>query len=95
VPLGLAAAVGWREALRRERAWVLAALVLLGALALKVAGLLPNWPLLMLVATAAVLAVRRFLPTRWDPLVHACPYLFLVLLDLASLFLFVIPQLAV
>jgi hypothetical protein len=63
-------------------------------LALKLTGLLPNWPLLMLVATAAALVVRRFLPARWDSLVHACPYLLLVLLDLASLFLFVIPQLA-
>ena len=94
VPLGPVAALGWREALRREHAWALVALILFGALALKVAGLLPNWPLLMLAATAAALAVRRFLPTRWDPLVHACPYLFLVLLDLASLFLFIIPQLA-
>jgi hypothetical protein len=48
----------------------------------------------MLVVTAAALVVRRFLPARWDPLVHVCPYLFLVLLDLASLFLFVLPQLA-
>jgi hypothetical protein len=94
VPLGLVAALGWREALRRKRAWALAALILFGALALKVAGLLPNWPLLMLVAAAAALVVRRFLPARWDPLIHACPYLLLILLDLASLFLFIIPQLA-
>jgi len=94
MPLGLAAALGWREALRRERAWALVALILLCALALKVAGLLPNWTLLMLAATAAALAVRRFSPARWDPLIHACPYLFLALLDLTSLFLFVVPQLA-
>ena len=73
---------------------------LAGAAGLLLAGLLltgslPRWPLLMLVLTAAALAVRRFLPTRLDPFIHACPYALLILVDLASLFLFVVPQLTV
>jgi len=95
VPIGLAAALGWREALRRERAWPLAAALLVGAAALRLAGLLPNWHLLMLVATAVALAVRRYLPRRLDPFIQACPYLLLILLDLASLFFFILPQLTV
>jgi 4-amino-4-deoxy-L-arabinose transferase-like glycosyltransferase len=94
VPISLAVALGWREALRRERAWPLATVVLAGAVVLKLAGLLPNWPLVMLMATAAVLAVRRFLPPKLDPFVHACPYVLLILLDLVSLTLFIVPQLA-
>jgi hypothetical protein len=40
------------------------------------------------------LVVRRWLPARWEPAVQACPYLFLALLGLVSLFFFVVPQLA-
>jgi len=93
VPIGMGFALGWREALRRERAWLMAVTLLVGAALLRLAGWLPNWPLLMLLATAAALAVRRFLPPRWTPLVQAVPYLALVLLALASLFLFIVPQL--
>jgi len=93
VPLSLAVVLGWREVLRRERAWLMAGLLLGGAAVLKLAGLLPNWPLLMLVAAAAALAVRRFVPSRCTPWVQATPYLVLVLADVASLFLFVVPQL--
>ena len=94
VPIGLGFALGWREALRRERAWLVAALLLIGAVLLRLAGWLPNWPLLMLLATVAALLVRRFLLPSWTPLIQAVPYLALVLLDLASLFLFIVPQLA-
>jgi hypothetical protein len=94
VPIGLAVALGWREALRREQAWPLAAVLVVGAVVLRLAGLIPNWPLLMLVATAVALAVRRFLPHQLDPFVQVCPYLLLILLDLASLFFFIVPQLA-
>jgi 4-amino-4-deoxy-L-arabinose transferase-like glycosyltransferase len=93
VPLSLAMALGWREALRHQRAWPLVAVLLVGAVALRLAGWLPNWPLLMLVTAAVALAVRRFLPRRLDPFVQACPYLLFILLDLASLFLFIVPQL--
>lgn len=95
IPIGLAAALGWRAVLRRERAWPLFIILLLAAAALRLVGWLPNWPLLMVGVTAVALAVRSFLPRRLDPFIHACPYLLLILLDLASLFLFIVPQLAV
>jgi hypothetical protein len=95
VPVSLAVALGWREALRRRYALPLAGLVLMGALLLKLLGLLPNWPLLMLVVLAAALGIRRFLSDRWDPLVQAAPYLLLIPLDLACLFLFIVPQLTI
>jgi 4-amino-4-deoxy-L-arabinose transferase-like glycosyltransferase len=94
IPIGLAVALGWREDLRRERAWPLVVLLLLSAAILRLVGWLPNWPLLMVVATAVALVVRWFLPRRLDPFIHACPYLLLILLDVASLFLFIVPQLA-
>jgi 4-amino-4-deoxy-L-arabinose transferase-like glycosyltransferase len=93
IPISLGIALGWREALRKKNAWPLAGLLLASGIVLKLLGVLPNWPLFMVVATAIALAVRRLLPTRLDPFVHACPYLGLILLDLVSLFLFVIPQL--
>lgn len=94
VPIGLAVALGWRDLLQRERALPLAILLLVGAALLRLMGLLPNWGLLMLFVVALALVVRRFLPPRWDALVHTAPYLFLILLDLVSLFLFIVPQLA-
>jgi 4-amino-4-deoxy-L-arabinose transferase-like glycosyltransferase len=93
VPIGLAVAVGWREVLRRKWAALFAVLLLAGAVVLRVAGLLPAWPLLMFVATSAAFALRRILPTRWDPVIHAVPYVSLILLALISLFFFVVPQL--
>ncbi len=95
LPIGLVVALGWREALRRERAWQMAALLLAGAIILRLLGVLPNWPLLMLGVGVVALAIRRFLPARWDPIVQIAPYLGLILLGLISLFLFVVPQLAV
>ena len=44
LPLGLAVALGWREALRRERALPLAAVLLVGAAALRLAGCSPTGP---------------------------------------------------
>jgi hypothetical protein len=95
VPISLAVALGWREALRRERAIVLAVLLLVATVVLRLAGLLSNWLMLMLVVSAAAFGIRRFLPRSWDALVHAVPYLSLILLDIASLFLFIVPQLKV
>jgi 4-amino-4-deoxy-L-arabinose transferase-like glycosyltransferase len=94
VPISAVAALGWREVLQRDRAWQIAAVILVSAALLKLMGLLPNWPLLMMVAAAVALVARRFLPTRWNPLVQATPYVLLVLFAVLSLFLFVIPQLA-
>ena len=93
VPLSLGAALGWREALRRERALLLAGLLLAAAVLFKLAGLLPNWPLFMLGAAALAFGIRRVLPPILDPLLGALPYLLLILAALASLFLFVLPQL--
>ena len=93
VPISLTVALGWREVLHREHALLLAAGLLAGGVVLRFTGLLSNWPFFMLGATAVALATRRLLPRRWDPLVQAIPYLFLILLDLVSLFLFMVPQL--
>jgi hypothetical protein len=93
LPIGLAFAIGWAEAIRRERAVVVPAALLAGAALLRVVGLLPNWPLLMVVALAIALIAHRFLPAAWDWLIHAAPYLLLVLLSVVSLFFFVVPQL--
>jgi 4-amino-4-deoxy-L-arabinose transferase-like glycosyltransferase len=95
VPMSLAVALGWKETLRREHTWFVAAGLLASAALLKLAGRLPNWPLLMLSAAAMALVLRRLLPTGLDPLVQASPYLLLILLDFVSLFLFIVPQLAV
>jgi 4-amino-4-deoxy-L-arabinose transferase-like glycosyltransferase len=95
LPIGLATALGWREALLRERAVVMAGLALLVAAILGFAGQLSAWALAMLIALAALLAVLRFLPTRWGRFLQLLPYAVLVPLDLACLFLFVIPQLRV
>ena len=94
VPIGLIVALGWRESLRRDRAWLMATSLLIGALILRLWDVLPNWPLLMLGLTIIALAIRRFLPKSWDPIVHTVPYIVLILLDLISLFLFIVPQLA-
>ncbi len=93
-PVGLGVALGWREVLERRLAWPLAAALLAGAVLLRLTGLLSNWPALMLAATAAALALRRFLPRALDPVLQAIPYLALIALAGASLFLFIVPQLA-
>jgi 4-amino-4-deoxy-L-arabinose transferase-like glycosyltransferase len=94
VPISLTVALGWREALRRNRALPMAALLAGGIGILALAGALSLWPLLLLVGTAGAFVVRHFLPTGWDPMVHVCPYLVLIVVDLTSLFLFIVPQLA-
>jgi hypothetical protein len=93
VPIGLAVALGWREALRHEHAALLAALAVLVVGILSVSGRLSAWVLAMLIAPLILLIVRRFLPARWVPFIQLLPYSLLVLLDLACLFLFIVPQL--
>jgi len=95
VPIGLAVVLGWWEAQNPRGAIPLAGLLLVGAAALWATGHLSNWPLLMTVTTAILLGVRRYLPARLDPLVLASPYLLLILLDVVSLFWFIVPQLAI
>ena len=94
VPISLAAALGWREALRRKRALLLAALLVVLGIILWAVGVLTAWSLLMLVIAVVAFGIRRFLPHSWDLLVHAVPYLLLILLDVVSLFLFIVPQLS-
>jgi 4-amino-4-deoxy-L-arabinose transferase-like glycosyltransferase len=93
IPISVVVALGWREILRQQRAWLIAAVLLASAALLKIIGLLPNWPLLMTVVTAIAFGIRRFLPEKWNPLVQTTPYLLLILFSLLSLFLFIIPQL--
>jgi len=93
LPIALAVALGWRETLRRERAVAMAVVALVTAIGLALAGILSAWALAMLVGLAIVLAIRRYLPARWDSVVQLAPYLFLVPLDLACLLLFIVPQL--
>jgi 4-amino-4-deoxy-L-arabinose transferase-like glycosyltransferase len=95
VPISLAVALGWREVLRRERVLLLAVLLIGIGIVLWLLGALTAWLLLMLAVTVVAFGIRYFLPRSWDPLVCAVPYLLLILLDLVSLFLFVIPQLKV
>jgi 4-amino-4-deoxy-L-arabinose transferase-like glycosyltransferase len=93
VAISLAVTLGWRDVLRRGRALYVSALLLIGAAILRLAGLLPSWPLLISLVSAIAFAIRRFLPQSWSPAVHAVPYLFLISLDIAALFLFIVPQL--
>ncbi|MBN1660880.1 MAG: glycosyltransferase family 39 protein [Anaerolineae bacterium] len=93
LPIGFAFALGWREAIRRERAVLVSGVLLAGAALLRLAGVLPNWPLLMVVALIVALLAHRVLPAAWDSLVHAVPYLLLMMLAVASLFFFIVPQL--
>jgi hypothetical protein len=94
LPIGLAVALGWREALRRDLALPLAGLLVFGGVLLRIVGLLSNWPLMMIIVIAIGLGVRYLLPRRFDALAHAAPYLILAVLALVSLFFFVVPQLA-
>jgi 4-amino-4-deoxy-L-arabinose transferase-like glycosyltransferase len=97
IPLGLAAAVGWWEVLRRDRIGPMVALLAAGIVALGVWGVwrrdLPLWPMGLLAIPATALVVRRVLPKQWDGTLLAVPYLLLIPLDLVSLFCFVVPQL--
>lgn len=94
LPIGLVAALGWREALRRRHAISLTLAVVFAAVILRAAGVLANWPLVMLGGLAGVLAVNRVIPKPYSALVHVFPYLLMIALDLTSLFLFIVPQLA-
>ena len=94
LPIGLAVALGWRESLRRRWALPLAALLFATAAILGLVLLRSRWILLLCSVASIAFVIRRFLPYRWSPAVHAVPYVLLILLDLTSLFFFVVPQLA-
>jgi len=98
IPIGLAFGLGWREVLRPGVSRWVAALLVLGALSLALLGLVsgnwPTWPLLLTAAGAAGLFVRRWLPRRLDGLLFALPFIGLAVLDLVSLFVFIVPALS-
>jgi hypothetical protein len=95
MPIGLAMSLGWREALSRKAALPLAALFFLAGAGLALAGVASKWPSFMLGVAAAGLVLRRLLPGKWEPLVQTIPFLLLVVVGLASLFLFIVPQLTI
>ncbi len=98
IPLGLGFSLGWREVLRPPVSRALAALLALLALLLAVVGLVtgdwPTWPLLLSALAAGGLFIRPWLPRQLDGLLFALPFLGLVILDLISLFVFIVPALS-
>jgi len=97
VPLGLAFGVGLGQVLQRHRAWPMAGLCLCGFVLLAADRLLMGsadiWLLALVGGTAVAFLARGFLPWRWDPLVHALPYVGLFALDFVCLFGFIVPGL--
>ena len=98
MPIGLAFALGWREALRPRMTRWLAALLGFLALALAAVGLVtgdwPMWSLVFSAAGALGLFIRPWLPRRLDSLLFALPFIGLAVLDLVSLFVFIVPKLS-
>jgi len=98
VPIGLAFSLGLREVLAREGAKAMAVLFLAAASVLVVKGLATgDFNRLSIVALgggAAAFAAKASLPSRYDGLAFALPYLGLFALDLICLFGFIIPCLA-
>ncbi len=98
VPIGLAFALGLREALRRDRARWLAALCAVGLVLLAGAGLLSGdfhkWGMALLAAAGVALGLKSLLPDRFDPWAYALPYLGLFALDAVCLWWFIVPYFA-
>jgi len=99
IPIAIAFALGWEEALRPRSSRLLAAgLVLLGFGLVARGALgghgLPKWPLALTGLVAAGLAIRPWLPQRLDPFLFALPYAALPPLALYALFGAIVPQLA-
>jgi 4-amino-4-deoxy-L-arabinose transferase-like glycosyltransferase len=97
IPLGLVFGVGLGQALQRHSAWLVSGLCLCGAL-LVIAGRVfvgsaDSWLLALMVGAALAFLTRGFLPSRWDPWIHALPYVGLFTLDFVCLFGFIVPGL--
>jgi 4-amino-4-deoxy-L-arabinose transferase-like glycosyltransferase len=99
--IGLLIALGWREALRPRVSFVAAGLLLLWALILGGTGLAAGepdkWTLLLLSLAAGVLLVNGLLgrfpgSERLRPILHALPFVLLILLDAAIPFLYTVPS---
>ena len=98
IPIGLAFALGWREALRPQVSPWLAVLLLLLAGVLAISGLVAGdwstwWLLLAAVGALGMFAVR-WLPRRLVGPLFALPFLGLAILDVWSLFAFIVPALS-
>jgi hypothetical protein len=99
IPLAVVLALGWDEALRRERGRALVVALILLAVALLAWGMLiehglPKWPVAFALLAAAALAVRPWLPRRLDGWLFALPYVALPFVALYGLFGAIVPQLA-
>ena len=78
IPLAVVLALGWDEALRRERSRALAGALALLAVALLAWGVLvshglPKWPVALALLAAAAFAVRPWLPRSWMDCSLPCP----------------------
>jgi hypothetical protein len=97
VPIGLVFALGWKNALRPGVGRAVGIACILAAVALAVAGLfagsLPVWSVVLVGLSGAALLVWSWQPRQLEPLVMLAPYVVFVLLDIVSLFWFVLPQL--
>ena len=99
VPVAIAVAMGWQAALEpRWSRWLAGALFLL-ALAFAAWSFLaghglPKWPLAISAVFTGALAMRPWLPRRFDGALFALPFLGLPLLALYALFGAIVPQLA-
>jgi hypothetical protein len=98
IPIGLAFTMGWRAVLRPRPSRWLAVLLAIVAAALALWGLVTGswhtWPLLLVAAGAAGLFVIQWLPRRLDNLLFGLPFVGLALLDLVSLYAFIVPGLS-
>ncbi len=99
IPLGIAFGLGWDEALRSRSSRVAGALLAVAAVVVALGSLaggngLPKWPVALLLAAAAALALLPMLPARLRTAAFAFPYLLLPLVALYALFGAIVPGLA-
>ena len=98
IPIGLAFSLGWREVLRPNVSRLCASLLLLLAGLLTLVGLATGdwlmWPLVFSAGGALGLLICSWMPRRTDALLFSLPFVGLAILDVFSLFGFVVPALS-
>jgi 4-amino-4-deoxy-L-arabinose transferase-like glycosyltransferase len=99
IPIAAFLAVGWREITRQSRQGLAAALALLAVLLVAARGLhqgqpLDKWLMAGILGLGGAFAVSSRLPQPWSRWLYALPYPLLLLLDLACLYVFILPALA-
>jgi 4-amino-4-deoxy-L-arabinose transferase-like glycosyltransferase len=94
IPIGLLAARGLRKALRKSWAWLGAGVCGMIGIGSALGGGLDNWSLLIVVGATTFLAVRRWLPDRFTPLIESIPYAGMAMLATYSVFGFIVPYLS-